>query len=155
MKNARQQKILEIIEKYDVDTQDTLIKKLAEEGYIVTQTTASRDIRQLNLIKGITANGTYKYVAPGAVMSKESKAPVLNSAITDAVVRIEAAGHIVVVKTFSGMANAIAVCFDSLHNDNIVGSVAGDDTILLVVKTSQAALDLEAELRQTLGKNKA
>ena len=152
MKNARQQKILELIEKYDIDTQDTLIKKLAESGYVVTQTTASRDIRQLNLIKGITANGTYKYVAPGAVISGESKAPVLNSAITDAVIKVEAAGHIVVVRTFSGMANAIAVCFDSLHRDNIVGSVAGDDTILLVVKTSQGALELEAELKEIFKK---
>lgn len=148
MKNARQQKILELIEKYDIDTQDTLIKRLAEEGYTVTQTTASRDIRQLNLIKGVTTNGTYKYIAPRAVIGSESKAPVLNSAITDAVIKVEAAGHIVVVKTFSGMANAIAVCFDTLHKESIVGSVAGDDTILLVVKTSQGALELEAELRE-------
>ena len=148
MKNARQQKILDLIEKYDIDTQDTLIKKLAEEGYTVTQTTASRDIRQLNLIKGITANGTYKYIAPKAVIVNENKTPVLNSSITDAVINVEAAGHIVVVRTYSGMANAIAVCFDSLHKENIVGSVAGDDTILLVVKTSQGALELEAELRE-------
>ena len=147
MKNARQQKILELIEKYDIDTQDTLIRRLAEEGYTVTQTTASRDIRQLNLIKGVTANGTYKYVAPKAVMAQENKTPVLSSSITDAVINVEAAGHIVVVKTFSGMANAIAVCFDSLKKDNIVGSVAGDDTILLVVKTTQGAEDLEKELR--------
>ncbi len=152
MKNARQQKILEIIKKYDIDTQDALIKRLAEEGYTVTQTTVSRDIRQLNLIKGVGVNGTYKYVAPGSVMRGESKAPVLNSAITDAVIRVEAAGHIVVVRTFSGMANAIAVCFDSLQRDDIVGSVAGDDTILLVVKTSEGALRLEAELRETFGK---
>lgn len=147
MKNARQQKILEIIEKYDIDTQDTLIKKLAEEGYIVTQTTASRDIRQLNLIKGVGINGAYKYVAPGAVITAENKVPVLNSSMTDAVIRVEAAGHIVVVRTFAGMANAVAVCFDSLRRDDIVGSVAGDDTILLVVKTSEGALRLESELR--------
>ena len=146
MKNARQQKILELIEKYDIDTQDTLIKRLAEAGYNVTQTTASRDIRQLNLIKGITANGTYKYVAPGAVMVKESKIPVLNSAITDSVTKIDYAGNIVVVKTFSGMANAIAICFDSLHRDDIVGCVAGDDTILIVVKTPEGAADLVKEL---------
>ena len=152
MKNARQQKILELIEKYDIDTQDTLIKMLAEAGFKVTQTTASRDIRQLNLVKGITPNGTYKYIAPGAVMSTETKAPVLNSAITDAVIKVEAAGHIVVVRTFSGMANAIAVCFDSLHRDNIVGSVAGDDTILLVVKTSEGALALQNELREIFKK---
>lgn len=151
MKNARQQKILEIIEKYDIDTQDALIKKLAEEGFIVTQTTASRDIRQLNLIKSITSNGTYKYAAPGFGRHAESKAPVLNSAITDSVIRVEAAGHIVVVRTFSGMANAIAVCCDSLNRDDIVGSVAGDDTILLVVKTSEGALRLQKELREMFG----
>ena len=148
MKNARHQKILELIEKYDIDTQDTLIKKLAEEGYTVTQTTASRDIRQLNLIKGVSANGTYKYIAPKVVIGQESKTPVLNSSITDAVIAVEAAGHLVVIRTFAGMASAIAVCFDSLHKDNIVGSIAGDDTILLVVKTSQGALELEAELRE-------
>lgn len=152
MKNARQQKILEIIAKYDIDTQDTLIKKLAEEGYTVTQTTASRDIRQLNLIKGITANGTYKYIAPSSAVNHDHRAPVLNSSITDAVIRVEAAGHIVVVRTYSGMASAIAVCFDSLKRDDIVGSVAGDDTILLVVKTSDGALRLEAELRELFGK---
>lgn len=152
MKNARQQKILEIIAKYDIDTQDMLIKKLAEEGYNVTQTTASRDIRQLNLVKGITANGTYKYIAPGSVVSREHRAPVLNSSITDAVIRVDAAGHIVVVRTYSGMASAIAVCFDSLNRDDIVGSVAGDDTILLVVKTSEGALRLETELRELFGK---
>lgn len=148
MKNARHQKILELIEKYDIDTQDTLIKKLAEEGYNVTQTTASRDIRQLNLIKGVSANGTYKYIAPKVVIGQENKTPVLNSSITDAVIAVEAAGHLVVIRTFAGMASAIAVCFDSLRKDNIVGSIAGDDTILLVVKTSQGALDLEAELRE-------
>lgn len=152
MKNARQQKILEIIAKYDIDTQDALIKKLADEGYTVTQTTASRDIRQLNLVKGITANGTYKYIAPGSVVNQEHRAPVLNSSITDAVIRVEAAGHIVVVRTYAGMASAIAVCFDSLHREDIVGSVAGDDTILLVVKTSEGALRLEAELREIFGK---
>lgn len=151
MKNARQKKILELIKKYDIDTQDTLIKKLAEEGYIATQTTVSRDIRQLNLIKGISPNGTYRYVAPGASFISEKKAPVINSAITDAVVRVEAAGHIVVVKTYAGMANAIAVCIDSLNHDDIVGSVAGDDTMLLVVKTSDGARALENELRDIFG----
>lgn len=152
MKNARQQKILELIEKYDIDTQDTLIKKLGEAGYNVTQTTASRDIRQLNLVKGTTASGAYKYIAPGAHVTKGSKAPVLNSAITDSVIKIEAAGNIVVIKTFSGMANAIAVCVDALAHDDIVGCVAGDDTILLVVRTTEIAARLERELMETITK---
>ena len=150
MKNARQQKILELIEKYDIDTQETLITKLAEIGYNVTQTTISRDIRQLNLVKGVTAMGTYKYVVPSVGVS--ANVPVLNSAITDSVVKIAPAGNIVVVKTFSGMANAIAVCVDSLHHDDIVGSVAGDDTILLVVSDAESAVSLAEELKRTFGK---
>lgn len=151
MKNARQQKILELIEKYDIDTQDTLIKKLSEQGYNVTQTTISRDIKQLNLVKGVTAKGCYKYIVPTAAV-KENNVPILNSAITDSVIKIEAAENIVVVKTFPGMANALAVCIDSLHHEGIVGSVAGDDTILLVVKKSELALELEAELKETFKK---
>ena len=150
MKNARQQKILELIEKHDIDTQETLIRKLAEEGYNVTQTTVSRDIRQLNIVKGVSARGTYKYVAPGTV--KDSNMPILNAAITDAVTRIEAAGNIIVVKCFSGMANAVAVCIDTLHHNDIVGSVAGDDTILLVVKDESYAKELSLVLKENFGK---
>ena len=153
MKNARQQKILDLIEKYDIDTQETLIKYLSESGYDVTQTTVSRDIRQLNLVKGISANGTYKYIVPTAPVVKENNIPILNSAITDSVIKIEAACNIVVVKTFAGMANAIAVCIDSLHNSDIVGSVAGDDTILLVIKDFEKAKLIEAELKGTFNKN--
>ena len=151
MKNGRQQKILELIEKYDIDTQDTLIKRLAENGYNVTQTTISRDIRQLNLVKGVTAKGSYKYIVPTAAV-KDNSVPILNSAITDSVMKIEAVGNIVVVKTFPGMANALAVCIDSLHHDDIVGSVAGDDTILLVVKDNELATELEVELKETFKK---
>ena len=98
MKNARQQKILEIIEKYDIDTQETMIEKLAAEGYIVTQTTVSRDIRQLNLVKGVTARGTYKYVCPGTV-KEGANTPIFNASVTEAITKIEAACNIVVVKT--------------------------------------------------------
>lgn len=144
MKNSRQQKILELIELYDIDTQETLISKLAEVGFSATQTTISRDIKQLKLVKGMTGKGTYKYVIPTA--KKDNTAPVLNSAITESVVKIEAAENIVVIKTLSGMANAVAVCIDSLEITEIIGSVAGDDTILLVVKTSELAAQLEARL---------
>ena len=150
MKNARQQQILELIERYDIDTQETLIKRLKEVGYIVTQTTVSRDIRQLNLVKGVTAMGTYKYVAPQS--SKDNNIPVLSSAMTDSVLKIEAACNIVVVKTYAGMANAIAVCVDSMFHDSIVGSVAGDDTILLLIKDNEAAEAFAKVLGETFGK---
>ena len=147
MKNVRQQKILEIIEKYDIDTQETLITKLSEMGFNVTQTTISRDIRQLNLVKAVSSKGTYKYVAPG--IRKESGTPILSSAITDSVIKISAAGNIIVVKTYAGMANAVAVCVDSLYHDSIIGSVAGDDTILLVVADNEIASTLASELRES------
>lgn len=149
MKNARQQKILELIEKYDIDTQETLIEKLKEAGYVVTQTTVSRDIKQLSLVKGVTGRGTYKYVSPE--IKATISAPVLNSAITESIIHIESAENIIVIKTLSGMANAIGVCVDSLHISGIVGSVAGDDTVLLVAKTSAIAKDIEEELKQDFG----
>ena len=145
MKNARQQKILEIIDTYDIDTQEMMIEKLREAGINATQTTISRDIRELKLVKGMTGKGEYKYVLPG--IKKDSNIPVLNSALTESVIRIEAAGNIVVVKTFPGMANALAVCVDSLEKPHIVGSVAGDDTILLVVRSEEVAREVSLELK--------
>ncbi len=149
MKNARQNKILELIEEYEISTQEALIQKLAEYGFESTQTTISRDIRQLHLVKGPTGRGTYKYIAPEVRGGKG--APGHNSALTDSVLKIESAQNIVVIKTMAGMANAIAVCVDSLKIKDIVGSVAGDDTILLVVKTSEKAYDLEVELKNVFG----
>ena len=149
MKNSRQQKILELIEKYDIDTQEALIAKLKEEGFYATQTTVSRDINQLKLVKAVTSKGNYKYIVPA--VKKENNIPVMNSAITDAVLHIEAAGNMVVIKTLSGMANAVAVCVDSLNHNDIVGSVAGDDTILLVVKTVDIALNVERRLKNAFG----
>ncbi len=145
MKNARQQKILEIIEKYDIDTQEALIIKLKEAGYIVTQTTISRDINQLKLVKAVTAGGSYKYIVPD--VKRENNKTVMNSALTEAVIKIQAAKNIVVVKTLSGMANAIAVCVDSINHDDIVGSVAGDDTIIVVTPDDEIARSMETSLK--------
>ena len=146
MKNSRQQKILELIELYDIDTQEMMIEKLREAGISATQTTISRDIRELKLVKGMSSNGTYKYVLSG--VAKETPAPVLNSALTDSVKKIEAAGNIVVVRTYPGMANALAVCVDALEHQHIVGSVAGNDTILLVVKSETVAVDVKKKLKE-------
>ena len=146
MKNERQKKILELIEKYDIDTQEMLISKLAELGFAVTQTTISRDINQLKLVKAVTAGGSYKYIRPN--VRREDNKTVMNSALTHAVVKIEAAQNIVVVKTLSGMANALGVCIDSFDHDHIVGSVAGDDTIIIVTKDSETAGTMEENLRE-------
>lgn len=151
MKNARQTKILQIIEEYEIGTQEALIAKLKEFGFDATQTTISRDIRQLKIIKGPTGRGTYKYVVPTS--AKESSTPGHNSALMDSVVKIATAQNIVVVKTHGGMANAIAVCIDSLDVGDIVGSVAGDDTILLVMKDNDCALACAESLKDIFGQN--
>ena len=150
MKNARQQKILEIIENYDIDTQEALIVKLREEGFFATQTTVSRDINQLKLVKAVTADGSYKYIIPS--VRRENNVPVMNSVITDAVLSVEAAGNIVVVKTHSGMANAVAVCVDALNHNDIVGSVAGDDTIIIVMRSDESAKDFYSKFHGLIGK---
>ncbi len=145
MKSLRQQKILEIVESNDINTQEALIEKLKEAGYNVTQTTISRDINQLKLVKAVTAHGTYKYIVPD--VKRENNKAVMNSALTDAVTKIESAKNIVVVKTLSGMANAIAVCVDSLNHNEIVGSVAGDDTIIIVTKDDCIAESMALNLK--------
>ena len=145
MKNSRQRKILELIEEYDIDTQELLINKLKEAGFNVTQTTVSRDINQLKLVKTAVGNGAYKYVLPD--IKQETNVTAVSSAMTGAVVAVKTARNIVVVKTLSGMANAVAVYLDSLKISDIVGSVAGDDTILLVVIDDDAALSVDAKLK--------
>lgn len=150
MKNARQNKILEIIDAYEISTQEALIEKLAEYGFDATQTTISRDIRQLNLVKGPTGKGTYKYVAPS--IKSDGLTSGHNSVLTEAVLKIASAQNIVVIKTVAGMANAIAVCVDSLHIDGILGSVAGDDTILIVMTDTESAENTKYKLKEIFGR---
>ena len=146
MKNARQKKILELIERYSIDTQEALIAKLKSEGYEATQTTISRDINQLKLVKAVTSDGSYKYIKPD--VRREDNRTVMSAALTNAVVKIESAKNIVVIKTLSGMANALAVCVDSLDHDHIVGSVAGDDTIIIVTKEDEIAESMQDNLKE-------
>lgn len=145
MKNIRQQKILELVEKYSIGTQEELIEKLKEAGFTVTQTTVSRDINQLKLVKAITANNEYRYITPDVRGGKNVSA--INSAIAHSVINVEAAQNIIVVKTMPGMANAVAVCIDSLNRAEVVGSVAGDDTILFVVRSYEIAKAVEENLK--------
>lgn len=146
MKNARQRKILEIIDKYEIGTQEALIDKLIECGFNSTQTTVSRDLRDLRIVKGPTGRGTYKYVAPG--QGKSAPTPAHNSAFTAAVTKIDYAMNIVVLKTHPGMANAIAVCIESLGIKDVVGSVAGDDTLLMIMRTVEEAEAASAQLKE-------
>ena len=137
MKRIRQEKMLELISKYEIDTQDELIERLRESGFEVTQATVSRDIRELNISKMTTGKGTYRYVLPKQTAPASNMK--FNSALIDALISVDYACNIVVLKTHAGLANAVAVGLDSMHLENILGCVAGDDTIMLVSRSEESA----------------
>ena len=137
MKRLRQEKMLELISKYEIDTQDELIERLRESGFEVTQATISRDIRELNISKMTTGKGTYRYVLPKQTAPASNMK--FNSALIDALISVDYACNIVVLKTHAGLANAVAVGLDSMHLENILGCVAGDDTIMLVSRSEESA----------------
>lgn len=135
MKSKRQEKILEIISTQNIETQEDLITALKNEGYHTTQATASRDIRQLKLLK-IATNGVYKYVAPKSELDNSGK---YNHALFASIVDIQFALNNVVIKTTPGLAQAVAAGIDSMRDADILGCVAGDDCIILVVKSVEAS----------------
>lgn len=149
MKNSRHTKILEIINENVIETQDDLIEKLRESGFAVTQATISRDIKQLGLVKTATKSGGYKYTASKTEVSgNEIK---FKNIMKETVLSAQNAENIVVVKTYSGMANAAAAAMDALAADEIVGSIAGDDTIFVVVRTDEDAEDFTAFVKEIIG----
>ena len=130
MKNGRQEKILELISKYEIETQDDMINKLRADGYNVTQATISRDMRELKLTKVLTARGSYKYVVNQS--RNHSNNVKLNNAMVDSISSVNYAGNNIVIKTFPGLAQAVASGVDALNIHNILGCVGGDDTIIIV-----------------------
>lgn len=145
MKRLRQEKMLELISKYEIDTQDELIDRLRESGFEVTQATVSRDIRELKISKMTTGRGTYRYVLPKQTASVSNLK--FNSSLIDALIHIDYACNIVVLKTHAGLANALAVGIDAMHLNNILGCVAGDDTILLVSRSEDDARHIAEHFR--------
>ena len=135
MKTKRQRKIIELITNYDIETQDELAAKLVENGFNVTQATISRDIRELNLTKIATKGGKQKYAVQSSsdIVSNSKYMRVLN----DGIITMDTAGNILVVKTVSGMAMAVAVALDAMQIKEILGCIAGDDTIMCVVKHAE------------------
>ncbi len=133
MKIGRQSKIIELITKFDIETQEELADLLVKAGYNVTQATISRDIRELKLTKVATEQGRQKYIV---LANQESgMAEKYIRILRDGFISMDMAQNIVVVKTVSGMAMAVAAALDALHFDGIVGCIAGDDTIMCAVRT--------------------
>jgi len=144
MKTSRQQKILEIIENSVIDTQEELATILKDQGYDVTQATVSRDIRELKLTKIATESGKQKYasITKNTVEVSERLIRVFK----DAVLKVEAAQNTIVIKTLTGMGMAVAVALDNMENAEILGSIAGDDTVFCVAKSNMHALEFVQKL---------
>ncbi len=149
MKKNRQEKMLELISRYEIDTQDELIARLRENGYEVTQATVSRDIRELKIAKMTTGKGTYRYVLPRQ-LDNSNKGMKLSAALVDSITHVDHACNIVVLRTYPGLANAVAVGIDSMNLQQILGCVAGDDAIMIVTRDEECAADLSDRLQELL-----
>ncbi|SFU91377.1 arginine repressor [Butyrivibrio sp. INlla21] len=137
MKNKRHDKIIEIIASHVVETQDQLAMYLRQAGFDVTQATISRDIRKMKLTKQVTEDGRQKYVYTTADSSAMQEKYV--SVLKAGFVSMDVAQNILVIKTVSGMAMALATAIDALKFKEIVGCIAGDDTIMIAIKTNEEA----------------
>jgi transcriptional regulator of arginine metabolism len=155
MKNERQEAILHLISAYAIDTQELLQEKLAAQGYAVTQATISRDIRELKLAKVTDQNGIYRYCAPAQSSSNEPQAvsDTLLSVLKHAGISVDYANNLVVVKTHAGMGNAVGAAVDALALTDCLGTLAGDDTLLIIAKTVQTAEKICANLRNMIAKD--
>ena len=148
MKNARQTAILSLIEQYDIETQEELAGKLKEMGIAVTQATVSRDIKELRLLKVLSGSGGYKYAT--ADKAEHGLSERFVRMFKDSVLSINFAGNIVVIKTLSGSANVAAEAIDSMHLPEILGTMAGDNTILAVVQNEEEAAKTVNRFRDML-----
>lgn len=149
MKNDRKKAILDIVTHYEVDTQETLQALLLERGFSVTQATVSRDIKQLSLIKTMGESGSYKYSLPRSEQDGGSKS-TLKRFFADAVYSIDRAMNTVVIRCHSGMASAVCARLDSAGYGSIVGTLAGDDTIFVLMRTEEDAIVMLRELENLL-----
>ena len=148
MKKNRLDKIIEIITQYEVETQDELIAYLKEAGFEVTQATVSRDIRELKLAKVMTGRGNYRYILPKE--DKDTRRLHISHALSETITRAEAAQNIIVLHTYAGMAQAVALEVDHLFHPGILGCVAGDDTIIIVTRDNASASSLSEQMQEMI-----
>ena len=149
MKNDRQAMILEIIGQENIETQEQLLTRLQARGLRCTQATISRDIKQLHLVKEPAGQGVYKYAVSGN-RTTLNVAAKLRTIFRECIVSIDYAQNIVVVKTMPGLANGACSALDNMDMNDIVGSLAGDDTALLVMRNTEAAELLCQEIKDML-----
>lgn len=146
MKVKRQSKILEIIRNNEICTQEDLAERLNAEGFNVTQATVSRDIRELGITKISAGMGRQKY---GVISNDDGLVnEKLKRVFKDGVTSIDFAGNIIVIKTLTGMAMAVAAALDAMENTEIIGTIAGDDTVFCVTKDEERAVRLIGRLKE-------
>jgi len=142
--SVRQSKILELIDKTPIETQEELVEQLRSHGFNVTQATVSRDIKELGLTK-ILENGKYRYAYLGDSTKPNVNTKLINI-LRESVISVDSAGNLIVIKTLSGSANAAAMVIDKLNIDSVLGSIAGDDTLLVIVKSAKKVQEVMSTL---------
>ncbi len=148
MKKERQEAILALINQHEIGTQGELAEYLNREGYQVTQATVSRDIRRLNLTKVPGPDGRSRYMA--AAIGERQLAEKYVRVLKEGTVSIDEAGNLLVIKTVSGMAMAVAAALDDMKIPEILGSIAGDDTIFCAVKSDKDAVRVHEKIERLL-----
>uniref|UniRef100_UPI004057A165 arginine repressor n=1 Tax=Agathobacter sp. TaxID=2021311 RepID=UPI004057A165 len=148
MKTKRQSKMLELIRKNEIETQEELLSYLLKEGFAVTQATVSRDIRELKLTK-ITVGGKQRYAALNDAADNLSEKYI--RVLKDGFLSMDMAQNILVIKTVSGMAGAVCASLDAMNLHEVVGSIAGDDTIMCAIRTTEETVAIMNRLRRIMG----
>ena len=146
MKSSRQNEIIQLIASKDIETQEELASELRYLGYQVTQATVSRDIRELRLIKVAAKDGGYKYARPERHETAVNER--LTRILSDSLVNVDSSGNIIVVKTLSGSANVAAEALDTLDWPEILGTIAGDNTIFAVVRNMSDTAEVTERIRK-------
>ena len=148
MKTVRQVAILEIIEKQEIETQEELASALNARGIRVTQATVSRDIKELRLLKVLTPSGKYKY-ATGDQADNNLTDRFIRM-LAESLLSVSSANNLIVVKTLSGSANVAAEALDSMHWPEVLGTLAGDNTVLLIIRSNEETLTVTSRIREMM-----
>ena len=149
MKSQRQAKIMEIISNQNIETQEQLQAMLLQEGYRCTQATISRDIKEMRIVKELTSLGTYRYTTSGGEIGRTFSAR-LNTIFRECVIGFDYAQNIIVIRTLPGLAAAAGSAIDAMNLSAVVGSLAGDDTVMVVMRDNNSAAAFCGEIRNLI-----
>ena len=148
MKTVRQVAILDIIEKQEIETQEELASALNARGIRVTQATVSRDIKELRLLKVLTPSGKYKYSTGD--QADDNLTDRFIRMLAESLLSVSSANNLIVVKTLSGSANVAAEALDSMHWPEVLGTLAGDNTVLMIIRSNEETITVTSRIREMM-----